>query len=116
MSRVWVVLLAVLVFTASAGLAQKKKTPVMRSVAGEVTAADDQGVVGAVVQLTDTKTKYVRSFYTQEHGHYYFNGLSPDIDYELRASFQGAKSPVHTLSVFDSRKDAIVNLKLGPKK
>jgi hypothetical protein len=116
MNRVWVVLLAVLLASAPAGLAQKKKGPATRSVSGEVTSADDQGVVGAVVQLKDTKTKQVRSFYTQEHGHYLFNGLSPDVDYELTASFQGAGSPIKTLSTFDSRKDAVINLKLNPKK
>jgi hypothetical protein len=116
MKRVWVVLLAVLLASASVGLAQKKKAQATRSVSGEVTAADDKAVVGAVVQLTDTKTKQVRSFYTQEHGHYYFNGLSPDVDYELAANYEGAASPVKTLSVYDSRKDAVVNLKLNPKK
>src|ERR1035438_3078529 len=98
MSRVWVVLLAVLLASAPAGLAQKKKPPATRAVSGEVTSDDDKGVVGAVVQLKDTKTKQVRSFYTQEHGHYYFNGLSPDIDYELTASFQGVGSSTKTLS------------------
>jgi Carboxypeptidase regulatory-like domain len=116
MSRVGVVLMVVLLATASVGLAQKKKAPATRSVAGEVTSADDKYIVGAVVQLKDTKTKQVRSFYTQEHGHYYFNGLSPDVDYELSATFEGAGSPVKTLTVFDSRKDAIINLKLSPKK
>ena len=116
MSRVWVVLLAALLASAPAGLAQKKKPPATRAVAGEVTSADDKGVVGAVVQLKDTKTKQVRSFYTQEQGHYYFNGLSPDIDYELTASFEGVGSSTKTLSTFDSRKDAVINLKLNPKK
>jgi hypothetical protein len=116
MSRVWVVLLAILLASAPAALAQKKKPPATRSVSGEVTSADEKGVVGAVVQLTDTKTKQVRSFYTQEHGHYYFNGLSPDVDYELTASFEGASSPTKTLSVFDNRKEPTINLKLNPKK
>jgi hypothetical protein len=116
MSRVWVVLLAALLASAPAGLAQKKKPPATRAVSGEVTSADDKGVVGAVVQLKDTKTKQVRSFYTQEQGHYYFNGLSPDIDYELTASFEGVGSSTKTLSTFDSRKDAVINLKLNPKK
>ena len=116
MSRVWVVLLAIFLASAPAVLAQKKKPPATRSVSGEVTSADDKAVVGAVVQLKDTKTKQVRSFYTQEYGHYLFNGLSPDVDYELTASYQGAESPVKTLSIFDSRKDAVINLKLNPKK
>ena len=112
----WVVLLAVLLLLVPGGLAQKKKTPATRSVTGEVTASDDQRVVGAVVQLKDTKTKQVRSFYTQEHGVYRFDGLSTEVDYELSASYQGADSPTRTLSVFDNRKQAVINLKLNPKK
>ncbi len=116
MNRMWVVLLAVLLASAPAGMAQKKKAPATRGVTGQVTSADEKPVVGAVVQLKDTKTKQVRSFYTQEQGRYYFNGLSPDVDYELTASYHGADSPARTLSVFDSRKDPVINLKLNPKK
>src|ERR1019366_2922317 len=107
--------LAVLLMAAPAGLAQKKKESATRSVGGVVTSADDKPVVGAVVQLKDLKTKNVRSFYTQDKGEYYFHELSTEVDYELTATFQGASSKTRTLSVFDSRKDAVVNLKLNPK-
>jgi hypothetical protein len=107
--------LAVLLIAAPAGLAQKKKESSTRSVGGVVTSADDKPVVGAVVQLKDLKTKNVRSFYTQDKGEYYFHELSTEVDYELTATFQGASSKTRTLSVFDSRKDAVVNLKLNPK-
>ena len=110
------ILVAVLLVSVPAGFAQKKKEPPTRSVSGVVTAADDSAVVGAVVQLKDTKTKQVRSFYTQEHGAYYFHGLSPDIEYEISAFYKDAVSPTRTLSIFDSRKDVVINLKLGPKK
>ncbi len=113
----WVALgLAVLLISVPAGLAQKKKEPTTRSVSGTVTGPDEKPVVGAVVQLKDTKTKQVRSFYTQEKGDYYFHELSTDVEYELTASFQGATSATRTLSVFDSRKEALINLKVNPKK
>jgi hypothetical protein len=86
-----------------------------RSVEGTVTSPDDMAVDGAVVQLKNTKTMQIRSFITQESGTYHFNGLSPDIDYELRATFQGASSGAKTLSSFDSRKKATINLKLNKK-
>ena len=108
--------LAVLLIAAPAGLAQKKKDSATRSVVGVVTGPDEKPVVGAVVQLKDTKTKQVRSFYTQEKGDYYFHELSTDIEYELSASYQGASSNTRTLSVFDSRKEAVINLKLSQKK
>jgi len=116
MAKMAAICLAVLLLSAPAGLAQKKKEPATRSVAGVVTDGEDKLVVGAVVQLTDTKTKQVRSFYTQEHGDYYFHGLSTDIEYELVASYKGDSSKTRNLSVFDSRKEAVVNLKIVPKK
>ena len=86
-----------------------------RSVQGIVTAADDSAVNGAVVQLKNVKTLQIRSFITKDDGTYYFHGLSPDVDYELRAEYQGASSSTKTLSSFDSRKDATINLQLKKK-
>jgi hypothetical protein len=117
-TRIAALCLAISLIAVPAGLAQKDKNKEgsARSVSGVVTSPDDQPVVGAVVQLKDTKTKNVRSFYTQAKGDYYFHELSSDVDYELTATFQGVSSKTKTLSVFDTRKDAVVNLKLNPKK
>lgn len=113
LTAIW---LAILLIAVSSGVAQKKQESTTRSVIGVVTTADGKPVVGAVVQLKDNKTKQVRSFYTQEKGGYYFHELSTDIDYELTATFQGFSSSTRTLSVFDSRKEAVINLKLNEKK
>jgi len=86
-----------------------------RSVQGVVTSADESAVTGAVVQLKNTKTLQIRSFITKEGGEYNFQGLSPDVDYELKAEFRGAASPTKTLSSFDSRKKAVINLKVAGK-
>ena len=119
MRRLWLVLVAVSLLagaTVCSAQSKKKGDDQSRTVKGAVRAADDQTVTGAVVQLKNTKTLQVRSFITKDDGTYYFLGLSPDIDYELRADFQGASSGAKTLSSFDSRKEAIINLKLNPKK
>lgn len=95
---------------------KEREDPNVRSVQGVVRSASGALVEGAVVQLKNTKTLQVRSFISGRDGAYHFYGLSTNIDYELKAEHQGASSPVRTLSVFDSRKKAVINLKLEPIK
>ena len=128
MRSLCLILLAALLAGAGLGRAQlkigegpqaqkpKKGKITSRTVSGTVTATDDHTVTGAVVQLKNTKTLQVRSYITQQDGMYHFNELSPDIDYELLAKFSGEESSTHTLSSFDTRPDAIINLKLNAKK
>ena len=84
-----------------------------RSVQGSVSNAAGEAINGAIVQLKNTKSLQIRSFITKDQGTYYFHGLSPDIDYELKAEYQGASSPSKTLSSFDNRKKAVINLKVS---
>ncbi len=105
-----------MVACAPAGFAQGKKgDSAARTVEGAVTTPDDAAVVGAVVQLKNVKTLQIRSFITKEDGLYHFFELSPDVDYELKADFQGSTSGPKILSSFDSRKKATVNLKVNKK-
>jgi hypothetical protein len=118
MRRLFTLLLSVLILAAAPaafGQGKKKGEDQTRSVQGSVTSADDAIVNGAVVQLKNTKTLQIRSFITRENGAYYFHGLSPDVDYELKADHEGASSGTKTLSSFDNRKEAIINLKLNRK-
>ena len=121
MRRIWLPLVAafLLVGASSASAQGKKKGDEQnRSVQGVVTSPTDQVVPGAVVYLKNTKSLEIRSFVTKEDGTYYFQRLSPDVDYELRAEMQsqGESSSTKTLSSFDSRKQATINLKLNSKK
>jgi Carboxypeptidase regulatory-like domain len=113
-------LAALLLLGGSFAFAQGKKKgeEQNRSVQGVVTSGNDQVVPGAVVYLKNTKTLEIRTFITKEDGSYNFQRLSPDIDYELKAELQsqGESSSTKTLSSFDSRKQATINLKLNPKK
>jgi hypothetical protein len=112
----WVAAVLLLAGSTDAFAAAKKgEDQNVRSVQGTVFDANDAVISGAVVQLKNTKTLQIRSFITKENGAYYFHGLSPDVDYELKADNQGASSPTKTLSSFDSRKEAVINLKF-PKK
>ena len=103
-------LLAVPTFAADK---QSKEDATTRSVQGSVTDASDKPVDGAVVQLKDTKTLQILSYITKDSGAFHFHGLNPNVDYELKAEYQGAASSSKRLSSFDNRKAAIVNLKLN---
>ena len=87
-----------------------------RSVQGAVRDPADNIVEGAVVQLKNTKSLQIRSFITQQDGTYLFQGISTNIDYELKADHGGATSGVKRLSAFDNRPKAVINLKLEAKK
>lgn len=106
---------AVMLVVVVPAVAQKRDTKentTTRSVEGVVTDNAETPVDGAVVQLKDTKSLQIRSFITRANGTYHFHGLSPDVDYELKADHQGKSSSQRTLSSFDSRKQAVMNLKL----
>jgi hypothetical protein len=111
-----VVLLLATCFASACLAADKKDEDKLRMVQGEVTDAQGNATVGAVVQLKNVKTLQVRSFITQEKGTYQFHGLDPNVDYSLKADYQGASSSTKTLSSFDSRKQPVINLKIDAKK
>ena len=115
MTRIWTGWLVVLLLLACAPASFAQKEGAMRSVQGSVTNPDESAAAGAVVQLKNMKTLQVRSFITLEDGTYHFFELSPDVDYELKADLKGASSGPKTLSSFDSRKKAVINLKLSKK-
>ncbi len=94
---------------------QKDQELAARSVQGVVSDPEGGLVEEAVVHLKNTKTLQIRSFITRKDGTYAFHGLSTNVDYELKAEYQGASSDARTLSVFDSRRKAVINLRLNQK-
>src|SRR5207248_693313 len=83
-----------------------------RSVHGVVTDQGGTPLNGVAVQLKNVRSLQIRSFLTEDGGHYFFHGLSTDIDYELQAQYKNHRSSTKTLSKFDSKKDAEVDLKV----
>jgi Carboxypeptidase regulatory-like domain len=102
----------------AAGLSAQKKSQdtTTRNLEGFVTDPAGQRVAKAVVQLKNTKNLQIRSFITQEDGSYHFMGLSADVEYEVKAERDGAASSWKSLSVFNSKKAPVINLKLKVKK
>jgi len=113
--RVSVALVFLLLAGMIAGLAQsgkKKGEETIRNVEGTLTDAAGAPVANGIVQLKDMKSLQVRSFITLEGGKFHFSGLSTNIDYEIKGQYNGVETDTKTLSVFDSRKEAVLNLKL----
>jgi Carboxypeptidase regulatory-like domain len=92
---------------------EKREAATERVVEGRVTDPDDKPVNGAVVMLKDMRSLEVRSFITQVNGEYHFSGLKIDNDYQLKADYNSSTSGWKTLSVFDTRKEPVINLKLA---
>jgi hypothetical protein len=91
---------------------QKNKAPAERTLSGIITSVDGTPAAGAIVQLKNLKTLQIRSYIAREKGDYHFNGLGTDVDYEVKAEFNGHTSNTRTLSTFDSHPDAVINLQL----
>lgn len=86
----------------------------VRTLSGEVRLADDTLVEGAVVQIKNLKTMQIRSFITLKDGKYSFQNLSSSVDFEVRANYKENASPKRMLTVYDTRLDPVINLKLEP--
>jgi hypothetical protein len=89
----------------------------LRTVRGVVAdKSSEDPVPSAVVFLRNTRTNAVRSYIANEGGEYRFSGLDPNVDYEIHAEKDGAKSSTRTISSFDSKKEIVLNLKIENKK
>jgi hypothetical protein len=86
-----------------------------RAIQGKVISKEGAPVPGAIIQLKNMKTLQVRSYIAQNDGRYHFFGLSVDVNYQLRAEWNGLASKAKTVSVFDSHKLITVDLKLVKK-
>lgn len=95
---------------------KKKKGSPTRSVKGLVTTEAEAPLQGAVVQLKNTRTLQVKSFIADSRGSYYFHGLDPATDYELKARYEEESSKTRTVSSFDGRDEVIFNFKLKVQK
>jgi Carboxypeptidase regulatory-like domain len=101
----------------SVAVAQDSKHEALRTVRGVVVdKASENPVTSAVVFLKNTRTNAVRSYIADDEGNYRFSGLDPNVDYEIHAEKDGAKSTIRTISSFDNKKEIVLNLKIEKKK
>ena len=90
----------------------EQRGPVQRVVQGKVVDKTDAIIKGAVVYLKDGRSLAVKSYISDDQGGYRFGQLSQNTDYEVWAEHNGKKSPVKTVSSFDSKNLFTINLKV----
>ena len=107
-------LVSVLLAVAAAAEPYKEKDT-SRLLSGKVINQQETVLPNAVVYLTNTRTHAVKTYIVSEDGIYRFPALSPNIDYEVYAQFNGKKSDTKTMSQFDTRQQVQINLKVDAK-
>jgi hypothetical protein len=93
-------------------LLAQARGPVQRVVQGTVQNKDGNGLKGAVVYLTDTRSNSVKSSITDDSGNYRFVQLSAGTDYEVYAKLGDKTSKTRTISSFDTKNEFTINLKI----
>jgi len=108
-------LILLLSLAAAVGGYAKDKGESGRLLTGRVTDKQDSPLGGAIVYLSNTRTRGVKTFIAGQDGVYRFPALSPSIDYEVYAQYEGHKSDTKTVSQFDTRPTVNINLKIDTK-
>jgi protocatechuate 3,4-dioxygenase beta subunit len=94
---------------------EPKKEDKTRLLTGKVLDGADSPLPNAVVYLTDTHTRSVKTYIVGADGSYRFPGLQPSIDYEVYAQYDSRKSHTKTVSQFDDRAQVYIDLKVNTK-
>jgi len=111
----WLLLLLACTGIRPSGRAQSLAQSV-RVVSGTAQNSDGQPQPNAVVYLQEQKSQQVRTYITEEDGHYRFGQLASDTDYQLWAEYKGHKSKTRSISSFDSKKQFQFDLKIDTGK
>jgi hypothetical protein len=109
-------LCVIVIFFAALAFAAEQGESALRVVSGRVVDSQDQPLHKAVVHLKNTRTLAIKTYISEPDGSYRFSALSPNVDYELYAEYQGERSGSKTLSAFDNRKQVTVTLKVKTSK
>ena len=83
-----------------------------RIVSGTVLDASSSPASGATIFLRNEKTKTIRSYTSDNDGHFHFAQVNMAEDFDLWAEKGSHKSATKTVSSWDARKDFVADLKL----
>ena len=92
--------------------ADKKDKSTGRLLLGKVLDKQDNPLPDAVVYVTNTRTRAVKTYIVGKDGTYRFPALSTAVDYEVYAQFQGRKSVTKGVSQFDDRSEVYMDLRV----
>jgi hypothetical protein len=95
--------------------AKDKDTTPGRLLTGKVLDRQDNPVADAVVYLTDTRTRSVKTFIVGPDGAYRFPALANNVDYEIYAQVNGKVSDTKRMSQFDDRKVVEIVLRIDTR-
>jgi Carboxypeptidase regulatory-like domain len=90
----------------------KKEKAVGRLLFGKVLDHQDNPLPNAVVYLTNTRTRAVKTYIVGEDGTYRFPSLLNAVDYEVYAQYKGRKSDPKSVSQFDDRSQVYIDLRV----
>src|SRR6266568_392056 len=93
----------------------KKEKTVGRLLFGKVLDPQDNPLPDAVVYVTNTRTRAVKTYIVGVDGTYRFPALTSSVDYEVYAQYKGRKSDVKSVSQFDDRSQVYIDLKITTK-
>jgi len=91
----------------------KKEKSVGRLLYGKVLDSDDNPLPDAVVYVTNTRSRAIRTYIVGKDGGYRFPALTTAVDYEVYAQYKGRKSDTKSLSQFDDRSEVYLVLKIS---
>jgi len=93
----------------------KKDKPVGRLLYGKVLDPQDNPLPDAVVYVTNTRNRAVKTYIVGPDGTYRFPALNTATDYEVYAQYKGKKSDIKSVSQFDDRSQVYLDLKVNTR-
>lgn len=93
----------------------KKDKSSGRLLFGKVLDPQDNPLSDAIVYLTNTRTRAVKTYIVSQDGRYRFPALSTAVDYEIYAQYKGRKSDVKSVSQFDDRSEVYLDLRVDTR-
>ena len=99
----------------SGAAALDKNKAAGRLLFGKVLDQQDNPLPDAVVYLTNTRTRSVKTYIVGPDGTYRFPALSTAVDFEVYAQYKGHKSDTKSVGQFDDRPQVYIDLKIDTR-